>query len=83
MKTIILAAILSMTDPWPIKITKVYTNKDMKVSKLKWCVETENGILYYTDIKPKIGDIAFCLTDDEKLVKYDNKKKKCSCEINK
>ena len=80
MKIIIFAAILVMSDPWPIKITKVYPNKDMKVSKLKWCVETENGVLDYTKIKPKVGEIAFCLTDDEKLVKYDNKKKKCSCE---
>lgn len=83
MKTILLIASMAFTqcDAWPVKVTKVYLNDKFQAPEYKWCVETENGVLYHTNTKPKVGDVAFCLDDKERIVKYDYKKNKCSCEL--
>lgn len=54
-----------ITAPWPIKV------KDVRIdplSGIKYMVTTENGIVYYTNEKPLIGDTAFYLTNDEYLI---------------
>jgi len=61
------------TKAWPIKVVSVKRNIDRDID-LKWEVVTENGVMYYTNKKPQIGDIAFCLGMDEEIVECDCKK---------
>lgn len=61
------------TKAWPIKVVSVERNIDKSID-MKWQVITENGIMYYTNIKPQIGDVAFCLGIDEEIVECDCKK---------
>lgn len=60
------------TKAWPIKVISVERNMDKSID-MKWQVMTENGIMYYTNVKPQIGDVAFCLGMDEEIVD-------CDCE---
>ena len=60
------------TKPWPIKVVSVKRNVDRDID-MEWQVVTENGIMYYTNKKPQIGDIAFCLGMNEEIVK-------CECD---
>jgi hypothetical protein len=60
------------TKAWPIKVISVERNIDKSID-MKWQVITENGIMYYTNKKPQIGDVAFCLGVDEEIVE-------CDCE---
>ena len=54
---------------------KIIFNKNVDKSiDMKWEVVTENGVMYYTNHKPQIGDIAFCLGMDEEIVECDCKK---------
>jgi hypothetical protein len=61
------------TKAWPIKVISVERNVDRNID-MKWEVVTENGVMYYTNHKPQIGDIAFCLGMDEEIVECDCKK---------
>ena len=54
-----------ITPPWPIKVSEV------KFDKTKYMVTCENGLVYYTDNKPNIGDTAFYMTNDEFLIEKD------------
>lgn len=47
---------------WPIKVTSVE-----RVGDPKWKVTTENGVMYYTNTKPKVGDIAFYINDNDDI----------------
>ena len=58
------------TKAWPIKVVSVERNVDKSID-MKWEVVTENGVMYYTNHKPQIGDIAFCLGMNEEIVKCD------------
>jgi hypothetical protein len=60
------------TKAWPIKVVSVERNVDKSID-MKWQVVAENGIMYYTNKKPQIGDIAFCLGMNEEIVD-------CDCE---
>jgi hypothetical protein len=60
------------TKAWPIKVVSVERNIDKSID-MKWQVVAENGIMYYTNKKPQIGDIAFCLGMNEEIVD-------CDCE---
>jgi hypothetical protein len=60
------------TKAWPIKVVSVKRNVDRDID-LNWEVVTENGVMYYTNKKPQIGDIAFCLGMNEEIVE-------CDCE---
>jgi hypothetical protein len=61
------------TKAWPIKVVSVERNVDKSID-MKWQVVTENGVMYYTNKKPQIGDVAFCLGMDEEIVECDCKK---------
>jgi hypothetical protein len=61
------------TKAWPIKVVSVERNVDRNID-MKWEVVTENGVMYYTNHKPQIGDVAFCLGMDEEIVDCDCKK---------
>jgi hypothetical protein len=61
------------TKAWPIKVISVKRNMDRNID-LNWEVVTENGVMYYTNKKPQIGDVAFCLGMDEEIVDCDCKK---------
>ena len=43
---------------FPILVTEVNLNTDTTIQH-KYVVHTENGIMFYTDIKPNVGDTAF------------------------
>jgi hypothetical protein len=58
---------------WPIRVISVERNVDKSID-MKWQVVTENGVMYYTNKKPQIGDIAFCLGMNEEIVECDCKK---------
>jgi len=60
------------TKAWPIKVVSVKRNVDRSID-MTWQVVTENGIMYYTNNKPAIGQVAFCLGIDEEIVE-------CECE---
>jgi hypothetical protein len=60
------------TKAWPIRVISVERNTDRDID-MAWQVTTENGIMYYTNKKPQIGDVAFCLSIDEEIVD-------CDCE---
>jgi len=55
------------TKVWPIKVISVERNVDKSIN-MKWEVVTENGVMYYTNHKPQIGDVAFCLGIDKEIV---------------
>lgn len=57
---------------WPIRVISVEKNADKSID-MKWQVVTENGIMYYTNNKPTIGQIAFCIGIDDEIVD-------CDCE---
>jgi hypothetical protein len=58
------------TKAWPIKVVSVKRNVDRSID-MTWQVITENGIMYYTNNKPAIGQVAFCLGIDEEIVECD------------
>ena len=58
------------TKAWPIKVVSVERNVDKSID-MKWQVVTENGVMYYINNKPQIGDVAFCLGMDEEIVECD------------
>lgn len=47
---------------WPIKVVSVEKNGNPK-----WMVTTENGVMYYTNKKPNVGDIAFYINDNDDI----------------
>jgi hypothetical protein len=58
-------------NPWPIRVQSV--EKSDEKNTPKWQVVAENGVMYYTNKKPKIGDIAFYLNDNDEITdKYGN-----------
>ena len=61
------------TKAWPIRVVSVERNVDKSID-MAWQVITENGIMYYTNNKPVIGQIAFCLGINEEIVDCDCKK---------
>ena len=58
------------TKAWPIKVVYVKRNVDRSID-MAWQVVTENGIMYYTNKRPQIGDVAFCLGMNEEIVDCD------------
>jgi hypothetical protein len=57
--------------PWPIRVQSV--EKSDEKNTPKWQVIAENGVMYYTNKKPKVGDIAFYLNDNDEITdKYGN-----------
>lgn len=57
---------------WPIKVTSVEKNVDKSID-MKWQVVTENGVMYYTNTRPTIGDTAFCIDNEDNIIK-------CKCK---
>lgn len=57
---------------WPVRVIWVKVNIDKNIPAL-YQVMTDRGIMYYTDTKPIVGQIAFCLSDSDEIVT-------CSCE---
>jgi len=50
---------------FPVKIKKIgFSDLD---NDPKYRVTAENGVVYYTDKKPKVGDIAFYLNDNDEI----------------
>ncbi len=70
--TLLIISISIAAKSWPVKVTWVKENKDKSIN-MRWQVMTDRGIMYYTDTKPAIGQVAFCMNDDEEIVK-------CDCE---
>lgn len=58
---------------WPIKVISVDKNVDKNIN-MKWQVVTENGVMYYTNTKPTVGDIAFCIDNEDNIIE-------CKCKI--
>lgn len=54
---------------WPIKVVSV--EKSYEKDSPKWQVVAENGVMYYTNKKPKIGDIAFYINDNDDITDKD------------
>jgi hypothetical protein len=57
--------ITAMNNPWPIRVESV--EKSYEKNTPKWQVVTENGVMYYTNKKPKIGDIAFYINNNDNI----------------
>jgi hypothetical protein len=57
--------ITAMNNPWPIRVESV--EKSYEKNTPKWQVVTENGVMYYTDKKPKVGDIAFYINNNDDI----------------
>ena len=55
----------TQTKVWPIKVESV--EKSYEKDTPKWQVVAENGVMYYTNKKPKIGDIAFYINDNDEI----------------
>lgn len=56
---------------WPIRVQSV--EKSDEKNTPKWQVIAENGVMYYTNKKPRVGDIAFYLNDNDEITdKYGN-----------
>lgn len=53
--------------PWPIKVVSVTKNTDKFIDG-KWQVITENGVMYYTNERTYVGQIAFYLNDNDEIV---------------
>ena len=51
---------------WPIRVITVERNVDKGID-MKWQVVAENGVMYYTNKKHKIGDIAFYINDNDEI----------------
>jgi hypothetical protein len=54
-----------MNNPWPIRVESV--EKSYEKNTPKWQVVTENGVMYYTNKKPKVGDIAFYINNNDDI----------------
>ena len=54
---------------WPIKVVSV--EKSYEKDSPKWQVVAENGVMYYTNKKPKVGDIAFYINDNDDITDKD------------
>jgi hypothetical protein len=54
---------------WPIKVVSV--EKSYEKNTPKWQVVAENGVMYYTNKKPKIGDIAFYINNNDDITDKD------------
>jgi hypothetical protein len=54
---------------WPIKVVSV--EKSYEKDTPKWQVVVENGVMYYTNKKPKVGDIAFYINDNDDITDKD------------
>lgn len=54
---------------WPIKVVSV--EKSYEKDTPKWQVVAENGVMYYTNKKPKVGDIAFYINDNDDITDKD------------
>jgi len=50
---------------WPIKVVSV--EKSYEKDTPKWQVVAENGVMFYTNKKPKIGSIAFYINDNDDI----------------
>jgi hypothetical protein len=50
---------------WPIRVESV--QKSYEKNTPKWQVIAENGLMYYTNKKPKVGDIAFYINDNDDI----------------
>ena len=70
--TLLIISISIAAKSWPVRVTWVKENKDKNIN-MRWQVMTDRGIMYYTDTKPAIGQIAFCMNDNDEIVK-------CECE---
>ena len=57
--------ITAMNKSWPIRVESV--EKSYEKNTPKWQVIAENGVMYYTNKKPKVGDIAFYLNDNNQI----------------
>jgi hypothetical protein len=69
---LLIISISIMAKSWPIRVISVKRNADKSID-MDWQVVTENGIMYYTNNKPAIGQVAFCINDNDEIVK-------CDCE---
>jgi len=59
-------------NPFPVRVERIELC-DLE-NNPKFRVYTENGVVYYTDKKLKVGDIAFYLNDNDEITdKYGNK----------
>lgn len=56
---------------WPIKVVSV--EKSYEKDTPKWQVVVENGVMYYTNTKPKVGDIAFYINDNDDITDKDGR----------
>jgi hypothetical protein len=77
MKKVLLILFLFMSimvtaKSWPVKVVWVKKNYDKNIS-MQWQVMTDRGIMYYTNNKPSIGQVAFCMNEIDEIVK-------CDCE---
>lgn len=61
--------ITAMNNPWPIRVESV--EKSYEKNTPKWQVVTENGVMYYTNKKPKVGDIAFYINNNDDITDRD------------
>ena len=57
--------ITAMNNPWPIRVESV--EKSYEKNTPKWQVVTENGVMYFTNKKPKVGDIAFYINNNDDI----------------
>jgi hypothetical protein len=57
--------------PWPIRVQSV--KKSYEKDTPKWQVVAENGVMYYTNKKPKVGDIAFYINDNDDITDKDGR----------
>ena len=57
--------ITAMNNPCPIRVESV--EKSYEKNTPKWQVVTENGVMYYTNKKPKVGDIAFYINNNDDI----------------
>ena len=59
-------------NPFPVRVERIELC-DLE-NNPKFRVYAENGVVYYTDKKPKVGDIAFYLNDNDEITdKYGNR----------
>jgi hypothetical protein len=61
------AITLGQTDSLPVRIVSVEKNAN-KIVNVKYQVLTENGLLYYTNQKSKVGDTAFYMGSNGLLI---------------
>jgi len=59
-------------NPFPVRVERIELC-DLETNP-KFRVYTENGVIFYTTKKPKVGDIAFYLNDNDEITdKYGNR----------